>query len=168
MTVSTGGFLKSYFDQTNALGAKVISSDFTFAIDGYEDRYLLCKQAPWPELSPQGEIEIPTPLGGKLWQPQQINTALQGQVTFYETVAGTIDAMIMDILANSSMAHFNARIYEGTPEKYLCYKRIEDCFLQFDLPDRDWENRSQPLTFSGTLFFHYFGERVEGNSRDYR
>ena len=53
-------------------------------------------------------------------------------------------------------------------EPYLRYKRIEECFLQIDDPDRDWENRSQVLTFSGTMFYHYYGEVVSGNSSDYR
>jgi hypothetical protein len=38
-----------------------------------------------------------------------------------------------------------------------------DCFLQFDNPDRDWENRSAATTVSGTLFFHYFGDKIPGN-----
>lgn len=166
MAVSTGKYLKGIYDSTKVLGAKVISSDFTLSIDGYEASWLKCKQAPWPELSPQGEIEIASPLGAALFQPQQVKVNQQGQVTFYEDVAGSIDQMLVDILVSGGT--FNARIYEGTPEHYLRYKVITDCFLQLDAPDRDWENRSQPLTFSGTMFYHYFGETVEGNSADYR
>jgi hypothetical protein len=33
--------------------------------------------------------------------------------------------------------------------------------MQMDAVDRDWENRSQILQFSGTLFYHYFGETYE-------
>jgi hypothetical protein len=33
----------------------------------------------------------------------------------------------------------------------------------FDNPDRDWENRSQVTMVSGTLNFHYFGEKIPGN-----
>ena len=161
MAVNTGSFLKGFYDRTNTLGEKVISSDFTLVIEGYEDLYLLCKQAPWPELSPQGEIEISTPLGGMAYQPQQVKTAMQGQVSFYETTAGAMDQALVDILANQG--RFDAWVYEGTPEKYLRRKRIQDCFMQMDAPDRDWENRSQPMMFSGTLFFHYFGETEEGS-----
>ena len=166
MTVSNAAYLKGFYDTTKALGAKVVSSDFTFEIEGFESNYLLCKQAPWPELSPAGEIEVPTPLGGTMWQPQQLKVAQQGQISMFETVAGSVDKMLVDLIARGGT--FNAKIYEGTPTKFLRAKRIVDCFIQMDIPDRDWENRSQPLMFSGTLFYHYFGELIAGNSGDYR
>lgn len=166
MTVSNAAYLKSFYDTTKNLGAKVISSDFTFEIEGFEQNYLLCKQAPWAELSPAGEIEVTAPLGQTIWQPQQVKTAQQGQITMMETVAGTIDNMMIELIAKGGI--FNAKIYEGTPQKYLKAKRIVDCFIQLDNPDRDWENRSQIMLFSGTMFFHYFGEVLPGNSADYK
>lgn len=166
MTVSNAAYLKNFYDLTRTMGAKVISSDFAFEIEGFEGHYLLCKQAPWPELSPQGEIEIPTPLGGTMWQPQQLKVAQQGPISLFETVAGSLDQLLVDLIARG--ATFNAKVYEGTPQKFLRAKRIVDCFMQMDVPDRDWENRSQPLIFSGTLFYHYFGENIAGNSTDYR
>lgn len=172
MTVSNASYLKTFYDKTVAHGAKVISSDFTLEIEGFEDYWLLCKQAPWPELSSQGEIEIPTPLGSMMYQPQQIRTAQQGQISFYETVVGDIDNLMLELITQSgaysgARSTFNCKIYEGTPEKYLRYKRLIDCFVQLDTVDRDWENRTQPLMVQGTMFFHYFGETVEGNSSDY-
>lgn len=166
MTVSNAAYLKSFYDTTKALGAKVVSSDFTFEIEGFENNYLLCKQAPWPELSPAGEIEVVSPLGATMWQAQQLKIAHQGPVSFMETVAGNIDKMLIDLISRGGT--FNAKIYEGTPSKYLRAKRIVDCFMQLDNPDRDWENRSQILLFSGTLFFHYLGEDIAGNSANYR
>jgi len=166
MTVSTAALLKGHYDTTRALGAKVISSDFAFEIEGFESNWLLAKQCPWPEISPTGEVEVPTPLGATMWQPQQIKVAQQGQISLLETVAGTIDNMLIDLISQGGT--FNAKVYEGTPQKYLRAKRIVDCFIQMDNPDRDWENRSQVLTFSGTLFFHYFGDVTPGNSGDYR
>ena len=173
MTVSNASYLKTFYDATQVMGAKVISSDFAFEVEGFEGNYLLCKQAPWPELTPQGEIEVPTVLGAKIWQPQQINIALQGPIALYETVAGSVDQMLVDLITRggtyaNGAATFNAVIYEGTPQKYLRAKKLRDCFIQMDTVDRDWETRSQPLMFSGTLFFHYFGEIIQGNSSDYR
>ena len=104
--------------------------------------------------------------GENLIALQQIKVAQQGQISLYETVAGSIDNMLVDLITRGGT--FNAKIYEGTPQKFLRAKRIVDCFIQMDNPDRDWENRSQVLTFSGTLFFHYFGEVLAGNSGDYR
>jgi len=173
MTVSNAAYFKTFYDSTRAMGEKVISSDFAFEIEGFEGSYLLCKQAPWPELAPAGEIEVPTLLGGTMWQPQQLKYAQQGQIGMFETVAGHLDRMMVDLIRRGGTyagggVTFNAKIYEGTPEKFLRAKRIVDAFIQLDNPDRDWENRSQPLIFNGTLFFHYFGEVIPGNSGDYR
>lgn len=173
MTVSTGSYMKGLYDSTTNMGAKVISSDFTFQIAGFEDTYLLAKQCPWPELSPTGEIEVPIPLGATMWEPQQLKFAQQGQVSFLETVAGNVEQMMVDLILRGGNYKglydtFDAWIYEGTPQNYLRRKRIINCFIQMDPVDRDWENRSQPLMFSGTMFYHYFGEIEEGNSTDYR
>jgi hypothetical protein len=166
MTISNTQYLKSFHDATRAMGAKVINSDFTLEIEGFEANYLLAKQAPWPELSSAGEIEVPTPLGSAMWEPQQVKSNQQGAITLMETVAGSIDNMLLGLIAGGG--RFNAKIYEGTPQKFLRAKRIVDCFLVMDNPDRDFENRSQILTISGTLFFHYYGEVIAGNSGDYR
>lgn len=162
MAVSNASYLKTFYDATRAMGEKVVSSDFTLEIEGFEDTYLLAKQCPWPELSVTGEIEISTPMGATMFQPQQVKVAQQGQVSFYETVAGDIQDAMVQILANGGL--FNAWIYEGTPDNYIRRKKIVDCFIQMDNPDRDWENRSQPLMFSGTMFFHYFGEDETGSA----
>lgn len=165
MTVSNDRYLKNLSDVAQSMGAKVISSDSTIEFDGYEQNYLLIKQFPWPELSVGGEIEVSGPLGTASWQPQQAKPNLQGQISMMETVAGSIDNMLISILRNRGV--FDAMVYEGTPQHFLRAKRIRRCFLQIDSPDRDWENRSQPLMFTGTLFFHYFGEVIPGNSSDY-
>lgn len=166
MTVSAVQYLKELNNATVNMGAKVVNSDFTFEIAGFEQSYLLCKQAPWPVLSSGGEIEVFTPLGGQKWQPQQLKTAQQGPITMSETVAGSVDKLFLDILARGGT--FDATVYEGTPSKYLRAKRLRSCFLVLDNPDRDWENRAQILQFTGTLFFDYFAEIIVGNSIDYR
>ncbi|WP_292992623.1 hypothetical protein [Nitrosomonas sp.] len=165
MTVSNTAYLHGFYNVSKALGAKVISSDFTMEIEGFEQNYLLCKQAPWAQVSPAGEIEVPGPIGSASWQPQQIRVNHQGQIALEETVAGSIDNMLINIITRGG--RFNAKMYEGTPQKFLRAKRYEDCFIQMDDADRDWENRSQILMFTGTMFFHYFGEVIPGNSGDY-
>lgn len=161
MTTSTGAFLAQSYGLVKALGDKSISSDAMFVIDGFEHLRLLAKQFPWPILSPAGEIEIVTPMGGAQWQAQQLKPNMQGQVTFYETVRGDMEAFVRSIAAQGSK--FNATIYEGTMERYSRGVKIVDAFFQFDSPDRDWENRGQATTISGTLFYHYFGETIPGN-----
>jgi hypothetical protein len=166
MTVSVNQYLRGYYDKTKALGQKVVNSDYTFEIEGFEGMYLLAKQCPWPVTTVAGEIEVPTPLGVPIYEPQQIKPNKQGQVSFLETVDAPIDNMLVELITQGGT--FNAKIYEGTPDKYLRYKRIVDAFIQIDDADRDWENRTQILTFSGTMFYHYYGELIEGNSKDYR
>lgn len=166
MTVSNAAYLKQFHDTAKAQGAKVISSDFSLEIEGFEHAWILTKQCPWPELSTAGEIEIAGPLGSAAWAQQQAKTNMQGAISFYETTAGTIDQMLVNLIASGGK--FNAKVYEGTPEKFLRAKRIEDCFIQVDSADRDWENRSQPLMISGTIFFSYYGEVIPGNTADYR
>ena len=166
MTISNAAYLKQFHDTSKAQGAKVINSDFALEIAGFEQNWILTKQCPWPTISTAGEIEISGPLGSAEWEAQQAKTNMQGAISFYETTAGQIDQMLLNILVAGGK--FDAKIYEGTPQKFLRAKRIVDCFIQVDSPDRDWENRSQPLLVSGTLFFHYFGEIIPGNSSDYR
>ena len=90
MPVSNPGYLKGFYNTAQALGAKVISSDFTFEIEGWEQNYLLCKQAPWAQVSVGGEIEVPSVLGTASWQPQQARVNHQGQIALEETVAGSL------------------------------------------------------------------------------
>jgi len=166
MTISNAAYLKIFHDTAKASGAKAISSDFSFEIEGFEANWILTKQCPWPVVSTAGEIEVPMPLGSTGWEMQQAKVNQQGAIAFMETTVGSIDQMMVNLIAQGGK--FNAKIYEGTPQKFLRAKRIEDCYIQLDNADRDWENRSQILMFSGTLFFHYFGEIIQGNSNDYR
>ena len=162
MAVSTGNYLKGFYTKTRAMGDKAINSDMAFEIEGFESHWLLAKQAPWAELSTAGEIEVPTPLGAALWQPQQAKVNQQGSITLMETVAGDIDDLLLNILTNQGL--FNATIYEGVPTNYIRKKKYYDCFIQMDPIDRDWENRSQILIFTGTLFYHYFGDIEKGSA----
>lgn len=157
--VKSGAYLKSVFSATAALGDKVVSSDAMFEVEGEEQISLLIKQFPWPELSPGGEIEVPMPNGSKRWQPQQLNVAQQGQITFMETQAGHIQSFMERVIFNNG-ARFNAVVYEGTADDYSRKCEIRDCFVQLENPDRDWENRGQIMQISGTLFFHYFGSEA--------
>ena len=148
--------MKEVFDQTMALGDKVISSDFTVVLEGFEGMSVLFKQFPVPVLSSAGEIEVPGPMGTKTWQPQQVATGLQGAVSVMETKQNHVRKMNDAILANGG--RFEARVYEGTPESNTGSYRIKKAFFVWDQQDRDTENRSQVVLQSGTVFFHYHGE----------
>ena len=161
MTVNNADFLKGMYTATRLLGDKSISSDATMEIEGHPDLMLLTKQFPWPELGPAGEIEIATPLGAKMWQAQQINVAQQGQLALMETTAGRVQQFMEDVIKTGGK--WNATVYEGTPERFFRAYKLVDCFFQPDNPDRDWENRSQITLINGTMFFHFFGEKLPGN-----
>lgn len=164
MTVSSPAYLKGFYDATRSLGDKAVVSDATMEIEGFETMYLLTPQFPTPTLSSGGEIEIPTPLGAAAWQPQQMKVHQQGSITLSETTAGHINNMMLRLLTGGSQGRFNAKVYEGTPDKFYRAYRIHDCFLQLENPDRNWEDRSQVLKFTGTIFFHFFGEVLPGNT----
>ena len=166
MTVSNDRYLKTFYTATQNLGYKEISSDFSLELVGYEEMYLLCSQAPDPTLTSAGEIEVPSVLGSSRFQPQQVKVAQQGSITFMETMKGHVSSTLLSIIADGGT--FDATLYHGTPTSYLRKKQIWDCFLQLDNPDRNLDDRSQILKFSGTIFYHYFGEVSEGNSKDYR
>lgn len=163
MSVTNAEVLRGFYNATKAMGAKSVSSDAYFLIDGHEDLGLITKQFPWPVLGVAGEIETPGPLGIAGWQPQQLKVNMQGQITFSETVGGRVQRFLDEVLAAGGT--FNAVVYEGTPDNFYRACRIRDCFFQPDAPDRDWENRSQVTLIAGTLFFHYFGEVQTGNAR---
>lgn len=166
MTVSKDRYLKTHYTASQNLGYKIVSSDFALEIVGYEEMWLLCTQAPHPDLTPQGEIEVAAPLGAARWQPQQVKVNQQGAITFMETMKGHISSTLLSIIADGGTC--DIVLYEGTPLNYLRKRNLWDCFFQLDNPDRNWDDRSQILKFSGTLFYHYFGEVFEGNSKDYR
>lgn len=165
MTVTSPAYLKSFYDGTRAMGDKAVVSDAAFEIEGFEGIWLLSPQFPTPELSSGGEIEVPTPLGAASWQPQQVKVHQQGSITLMETTAGHIGNTMMSLLTGGSQGRFNAKVYEGTPDRFYRAYRLVDCFLQLENPDRNWEDRSQVLKITGTLFFHYFGEVIPGNTQ---
>jgi|GEM_PF-741121 len=161
MNISNAAYLRGFYDSSRAMGVKEASSGFSFEIEGFEGNWLLCKQTPWPTFSPAGAIEIPGPLGTTMWQPLESGDIQQGQISMSETAAGQLDQQMVDLMTRNG-ATFKAKIYEGTPEKFLCAKRIEGACIELDNPDQDWKNRSQPLIFNGMLTFHYYGEVIPG------
>lgn len=161
MTVSAAEFLKGSYNAQRLLGDKAIASDATMVIEGFENMSLLIKQFPWPILSTGGEIEVPGPMGLTSWQPSQLKIAQQGAVQIMETVGGQAHDFAEALVSRGG--RFQAAVYEGTPDRFTRGLRIVDAFVQLDNPDRDFESRQQILLVSGTIFFHYFGDKVAGN-----
>lgn len=162
MTVLAAQIQKGYYNQAQALGEKAISAEFAFEIEGHEGLYLLCKQAPHALLGPQGEIELPGPMGDVTYQPQGGKGGFQGPISFHETKAGSVQEFMREVMANGGV--FNATLYEGMPDRYQRAHKYLNCFFVPDQGDRDWENRSQVFSISGTLFGHYYGDVIEGNA----
>lgn len=156
MTVSNESYLSESLDSVMALGDKDINSDAFMVIDGYEQERFLFKQFPWPVLTPEGNVEVPMPMGLKHHQPAQINIAQEGAVTMMETKAGHIKAMLHAI--NEQGGRFNARVYRGTYENPSDTARITLAFLRVEPMDRDIENRTQVSMWSGTMYYHYVGK----------
>lgn len=154
--------LKRMYDTNKAIGDSAIVSDAMFEIEGYESISLLIPQFPMPVLSTGGEVEVAGPLGTTLYLPQQLKVAQQGSITLKETKAGHITDALQRLLSAGKTGVFNAKIYEGTADSFYRAYPIYDAFLQLENPDRSWEDRTQPLKITGTLFFHYFGEVIPG------
>lgn len=163
MTIDTKAWLKGKYSATRALSDKIINSDCMLVIEGHEQLKLLIKQMPVPVITSGGEIEVPMPNGAKLWQPQQLKQHQQGAVTMMETRIGHMDTFHDAIAKKADHCRFNATIYEGTDDRFRRAWKIDDAFLVLDNPDRDWDNQGQIMTYSGTMFFMYFGETVAGN-----
>lgn len=156
MAVSKPKILQELALNALSLGDKAVVSDSYMEIEGFESLSVLVKQFPWPTITPQGEIEVSTPLGGGYWQAQQLKTHQQGAISFAETVDGKIAKLFQEI--NNAGGYFNATIYEGLPSAYTRKAKISHCFVQVDNPDRDQESRAQILLYSGTIFFLYYGD----------
>lgn len=161
MSLQSADVLKGFYNLAKAVGDKAINSDAYFEPEGYPQAGILIKQFPWPVLTPGGEIEVPGPIGSASWQPQQLKLHQQGQITFSETVNGVAQSFLNSI--NAAGGRFNATVYEGSPDKFYRAVKIRDAFIVLDPVDRDWENRTQVLTFSGTLFYQFYGETIPGN-----
>jgi len=165
MPVQSADFHRTNFQLAMALGEKVNAGEATFQPVGFNGIELLVKQFPHPVISGGSEIETSLPGGGTYFEQGPIETKFQGGITFYETTAGTIKQFARDVLASGG--YFDARIYEGrggTPERHARSYLLERCFFKIDPADRDWENRTQVLTLTGTLFGNYFGREFPGNA----
>ena len=160
MSVSPPTLLKGIYNTIKATGRKAISSDATMMVHGLPDMVWHIKQFPWPILSSAGEIEQPMPLGSAGWTPQQTKTYMQGPIMLSETVEGRVQTFMEWLLNNGG--EFNATAYEGVPDAHTWSYPMIGCMITLDQPDRDWENRAQLLNISGTMFYHYFGDRARG------
>lgn len=163
MSLATLDFLRNTYNAARAMGDKAVSSDATIVVPGYEDLALLIKQFPWPVISPMGEIEIATPMGGMAYQPQVMRMAHQGAFSIYETEGGHAQQFFTRLFLENGGRFNRAVLYEGTQERFRRALVIVDGFFVVDPADRDMENRAQAVMFTGTMFFHHFGEIIPGN-----
>lgn len=161
MALSSNDYMRGIYTAKAAIGAPSINSDATFEIEGFEDLLLNAKQFPWPVVGSAGEIEVPLPMGGAYWEQQQLKTNQQGPLTFTETVTGAVMRFLAEVAGQGGK--FNARVYEGTPDRFVRGYRLVGCFFVPDVGDRDWENRAQVTQIAGTLFYNYFGQPIPGN-----
>ena len=167
MANSSALYLKNLYDKIRGTGRKAITSDYTLEIEGHEGSYLLCKQVPLALIKSAGEIEVFGPLGMKMYERQQNEIAFTGSLAFYETTQGTTEKMLEDIIANSGEdgGWFNCKVYHGVPSKHIGGRRYQDCFFVPDNPETDVESRGQVLMITGSMFGHYFGEKIPANAQ---
>lgn len=160
MTVSRQSFHSDQFNLSQAIGDRIVASDFYFEIAGNEGIALLMPNFSIPFVTTGEPIEVPLPLGQVHWQQSQLVTNFQGPVQFQETVAGHIDEFTKII--NSKGGSFEARIYHGSPDDYYRFWPLRKCMLKLEPADVDFGNRSSLLNVSGSLSYHYFGDVKKG------
>lgn len=156
---NTLSYIKSLVGRAKALGAKATAADAQFIIHGHEEAALLISQFPWPINSPGEGVEIFLPGGIKTTQPGQTQTNFTGQISIYETRAGSADALARALLQAGGT--FDATVVAGPLEKPDRSVEIVDCFITFEAGEIDWSSSGEPLRFSGTLDYNYFGDKSE-------
>lgn len=156
MTVNTHPVLSTTHQNTRDLGRKASAADAVLVIEGFEGVQLLCKQFPWPMGTVKDGMESYGPNGQMFVQPTNTKTVYEGPVAFYETINGTINKALIDMIQSGAV--FQATAYAGRPDDFTDSKDIVDAFLVMDTPDRDWESDT-PLLCAGTLKFHWFAEK---------
>ena len=161
MSVSTGSYMKGFHETARSLGDPSISSDFMLEIKGFEHTALLITNQFWPELSVSEAIEIPSIAGTKMLRPAQTRFDFQKAISLKETDAGVISQMLIDLLCQGGT--FDAKVYHGNPTHYLEAREIRECFLIIEMPETAFENRTQPLLFTGQIAGHYYGDTIGGN-----
>ncbi|HNC04345.1 MAG TPA: hypothetical protein PLY05_13460 [Agitococcus sp.] len=160
MSVSPADLLAKNYKAAQALGQKEAQCDAYFEIEGFENLKFLAKTFPRPILASAGVIESYTPNGVKVQQPQQLQVAQSHEVSFYATKGGAVEKALMQL--NNNGGTFQATVHLGQVDSPYASYQLTDCFLAEISPlDQDVEGVGQHVMISGTLYYHYFGERTE-------
>ena len=160
MSVSPADLLAENYKTAQALGQKEAQCDAYFEIEGYENLKFLAKTFPRPVLASAGTLESYLPNGVKVQQPQQLQVAQTHEVSFYVTKGGQVEKALNAL--NNSGGIFQATVHLGQVDKPYASYPLTDCFIAEISPlDQDIEGVGQHVMMSGTLYYHYFGERKE-------
>ncbi len=160
MSVSPADLLAKNYKTAQALGKKEAQCDAYFEIEGFENLKFLAKTFPRPILASTGVIESYLPGGLKMGQPQQLQTLQSHEVSFYCTADGAVEKALMQLNNNGGV--FQAVVHLGQIDKPYASYPLQNCFLAEISPlDQDIEGVGQHVMMSGTLYYHYFGERKE-------
>lgn len=160
MSVSPADLLAKNYKTAQALGQKEAQCDAYFEIEGYENLKFLAKTFPRPVLASAGTLESYLPNGVKVQQPQQLQVAQTHEVSFYVTKGGQVEKALNAL--NNSGGIFQATVHLGRVDKPYASYPLTDCFIAEISPlDQDIEGVGQHVMMSGTLYYHYFGERKE-------
>ena len=160
MSVSPADLLAKNYKTAQALGNKEVQCDAYFEIEGFEELKFLAKTFPRPVLASAGVIESYLTGGIKTQSPQQLQVAQTHEVSFYVTRGGQVEKALNQL--NNSGGIFQATVHLGQVDSPYASYPLTNCFLAEISPlDQDVEGVSQHVMMSGTLYYHYFGERTE-------
>jgi hypothetical protein len=160
MSVTPADLLAKNYKTAQALGNKEAQCDAYFEIEGFEELKFLAKTFPRPILASAGVIESYLPNGIKTGQPQQLLTLQSHEVSFYVTRGGQVEKALNQLNNNGGI--FQATVHLGQVDNPYASYPLTNCFLAEISPlDQDVEGLGQHVMMSGTLYYHYFGERTE-------
>ncbi len=170
MALNTPQYLEQFHDQTQALGADAVTSDFTLEIIGAESLYLRTKGFPIPTTASQGTIEIPLPLGGQRGEAVQNKTYFTGSVTFMETVDAYVRNTIARIatvgIAGGAAGYFDAWAYHGDPQNYTYRMYLRHAHIALSAGTQtDMSSNTEVLLIEGDISYHYYGRQEIGNRK---
>jgi hypothetical protein len=152
--------LRDMYNSSRAMGTNAIVSDAMFEIEGFESMALRVPQFPTPVLTTSGEIEVPTPLGGGMFLPQQLKVHQQGSITLTEPVANYVSVEFLKFIVDHNQS-FNAKLHEREQGQIFRTYSLYDCtFWKLNPSEFSYTDRSQVLKFSGVFRFLYFGDVV--------
>ena len=146
---------QDYVDIKGIHGEFLLGSMGMLVIRGLEDMRFLVKSCPIPYLSPTDPASNVCGGGVEMATAGTNKTLYEGAVTFIETQGGAVNKFAEYVANTGGM--ITADFYIGRADNYTAVHEMIDIAIRFESPDFDTDNRSEGVTVTGNISYHYFG-----------